>query len=195
MKLVTVTAPAEEPITLAEAKLHLRVEIDEDDNPITAWITTARIAVEYFTQRALTTQTFDLYLDQFPDGNYIKLPRPPLQSVTWVKYTDDEGNVYTLPSSQYVVDVYGEPGRVVLKNGYSWPTTELQVVNGVQVRFVAGYGAAANVPESFKSAMYLKIGDLYENRENTVIQPGAVPTSLPAGAESLLWFDRFIYSF
>lgn len=194
MKLVTVTAPAVEPISLDEAKLHLRVDIDAEDTPIGGWITAARLSAEKFLNRALVTQTFDLFLDSWPAGKVIRLPRPPLQSVTFIKYTDDEGNESTLPAGQYLVDTAGEPGQVVLKNSHSWPSVDLREVNGIQVRFVAGYGNAAAVPANYKTAMYLWLGDFYENRENTVISPGAVPTELPAGAKNMLWYDRFFFS-
>lgn len=194
MKLVTVTAPAAEPISLNEAKLHLRVDIADENTAIESWITAARLSAERFLNRALVTQTFDLFLDCWPAGRIINVPRPPLQSVSFIKYTDDEGNESTLPAGQYLVSTAGEPGQVVLKNAYSWPSVDLREVDGIQVRFVAGYGNAAAVPANFKTAMYLWLGDFYENRENTVISPGAVPTELPAGAKNLLWYDRFFFS-
>lgn len=85
--------PAEEPITLEEAKSHLRVDIEDDDNLILNLITAARQKAESILKRALITQTWIYYPDDFPDKDYIELPMPPLQSVSSVTYTDYNGAV------------------------------------------------------------------------------------------------------
>lgn len=185
LALVLVTAPAEEPVTTAEAKSHLRVDIADDDGLIDDLVSGCREQVENHTRRALVTQTWDLFFDAWPAGD-ILIPRPPLQSVTGVYYTNDEGVETQVSSSIYLVDVKREPGRVVLKSGESWPSATLQGINGVRVRFVAGYGAAAAVPGPIKSALKLWLGDLYENRENTLIGIGTAVVEMPFAARALL---------
>ena len=187
-----VTGPTVEPVTLDETKLHLRVDITDDDSLIGAKIETAREDVETITRRALITQTWDLYLDAFPSESQIELLMPPLQSVTHVKYTDPDGNESTLSSSSYVVDTYSTPGRIVLKDGESWPGDTLQVVNGVEVQFKAGYGDhASDVPRPIRDAVLLLVGHYYENREAVAVGRQR-PVVLPMGVEELLWTYRVL---
>lgn len=190
MALKLITGPAEEPVSLAEAKLHCRVDIDDDDALISGFITAAREVVEGIARRALIEQTLELVLDEFPGEDRLTLPRPPLLSVTSVKYTSEAGVEATFSSSSYVVDTDSEPGRVVLKSGYSWPATTLQVVSGVRVRFKAGFGdEAADVPQRYKQAVGLLVSHWYENRE-AIATSGAVPKEVPFGVMALLWLDR-----
>lgn len=184
-KLILTTAPAVEPVSLEEAKLHLRLDITADDTLVYSLIQAAREKCEEYTWRALITQTWDLFLDGFP-SNAIKLPNPPLQSVTGVYYTPDGGAEQTVTSTDYIVDTRGEPGRIILATGKSWPGNSLTPTNGVRVRFVCGYGAAgANVPQKLRQGMLLLIGHLYENRE-AVFMGRTAPVMLPFGVQ-MLW--------
>jgi uncharacterized phiE125 gp8 family phage protein len=162
--LYATTAPTGEPVTLDEAKLHCRVEVTTDDALISSLITAARQMIEAFTGRALITQTWQRYQDLFPCGIEICLEKPPLQSVTWVKYYDETGGLLTYDSSNYVVDTVSTPGRLVLKQDSAWPVTEFQRPNAVEVKFVAGYGNAAAVPEIFKLALKVQLAEWYDNR-------------------------------
>ncbi len=195
--LTLVTAPASEPVSLAEAKAHLRIESADDDSLISALIAAARQAAEAHMRRALITQTWRLTLDRFPaapqawwdgvrqgadmpgDGSVIELPRPPLVSVTSVTAYDDADNATVAGAASYFVDTDGKPGRVVLRSGQTWPTA-LRVAGGVEVLFVAGYGAAGAVPQAIRQGILMLIGHLFENRE---AEAGAA--ALPAGVAAL----------
>lgn len=182
-------APATEPVTTSEAKAHVRVDISDDDALIGTLITSAREYVEETARRSLVTQTWKLYLDRWPGVDYITLPRPPLQSVTSVKYTDKDGVQTTWANSNYLVDSDSEPGRIVLAYDVSWPdTVELRPMNPIEVVFVAGYGAAAAAPQRWKQAILLLAGHWYENREATV--DGAIQRPIPFAVESLINLDR-----
>lgn len=192
MALVLSTAPTEEPLTTAEAKLHLRVDHSDEDTLIDGLITAARLHIEQTVlRRALVTQTWDLYVPAFPGSDELALPKPPLQSVSSVKYTPDGDSQATFNSSNYSTNLYAEPGYVKLNDGTSWPGDVLEEVNGVQVTFVAGYGAAEDVPQPIKQAMLLLIGHLYENREQVVIAQGYNTIELPLGVAWLLQDYRF----
>lgn len=186
MALKLVTGPAAEPVSVSEAKSHLRVDLADDDTLIGNYITAARQWCEAFTRRALVTQTWDLTFDYWPTYE-IRLPLPPLQSVTSISYTDQDGSTSTFSSSNYFVDTTGEPGRIVLKSFATWPSVVLREAAGVTVRFVAGYGNAATVPQAIKSAMLLVVGTLYENREDVVAGQGVTLGRLPFGVDALLW--------
>lgn len=192
MGLVIATAPAAEPISTADAKLHLRVDITDDNDLIDALVKVAREHVEIITRRALITQTWDYYLDDFPGEDYIEIPLPPLQSVTYIKYTDSDGTVNTFSSASYTVDTKNTPGRVVLNDGYSWPGDSLAVASAVNVRFIAGYGGTgASVPTPIIQAMKLLVGHYYENRE-AVFMGRTKPELLPMAVNDLLWSYRVL---
>lgn len=159
------SAPAVEPVTLAEAKDQLRVCHNADDTRITNLIVAARQQAEMVSRRQFITATWELKLDDFPLGeDYIKLPYPPLQSVTSIAYIDADGVSQTLASSVYDVDTHREPGRITLAYNQSWPTIRDQE-NAVTVTFKAGYGdAAGDVPDAVKEAIKLYIEDLYDGR-------------------------------
>lgn len=183
MGLTLVTAPASEPLTTAEAKSHLRVDITDDDTLIDAYVKAARQYVEEDMGRALITQTWDYTLDEFPaDGSAIQIPRPPLQSVTSVTYVDSAGATQTLSSANYIVNTGKRNGEITLAYGQTWPATREQA-NAVTIRFVAGYGAASAVPETIKTAVRLTLGDLYGNREGSIV--GATHIVNPAVAALL----------
>lgn len=179
------TAPVLEPITLAEAKLHLRVTSTIDDDLIETLIQAAREWCEGYAGRAYITQSITLKMDSFVD--VLDLPRPPLVSVTTVKYVDSAGDTKTLSDSVYTVDTASEPGRLLLGYNQSWPTIR-SVAQAVEIIFVAGYGATtATVPYRVKAAMKLLIGHLYEHRE---VASEIALKEVPFAVESLLAVDR-----
>jgi uncharacterized phiE125 gp8 family phage protein len=189
MALELYTGPTVEPLTLTEAKEHLRVDHIDDDSLIESLIKAARRSAEVFQGRSYLSQTWKLYLDTFPCEKYIYLPFPPLQSVTSISYIDGNGDVQTLATSRYQVDAKSQPGRVILEPGYAWPATETDRVNAVIITFVAGYGAtSASVPENIRHAVRLILGDMYTQRENTIV--GSSVNQIPQSAKILLWQDR-----
>ena len=156
------TAAATEPVSLVEAKLHLKVDLSTDDNLINDLIDSAIAYVEEYTNRQLISATWYRYLDCFPD-NVIELDWCPVTSVSSVKYYDSDNTEQTLSSANYVVDYASEPARIVLAWGYLWPDTYPRP-NAVTVEFVTGYASAAAVPKPLKSALLLMIAHNYENR-------------------------------
>lgn len=165
--LSLVTPPAEEPITLSEAKAYARIDFSDDDTLIAGFIVAARQQCETITRRALITQTWDLILGEFPERE-IEIPLPPLQSVTSITYLDDSGVSQTLATSVYKVDTANLPGRITLKSGQSWPSTYDESA-AVTIRFVAGYGNAAAVPDGIKSWLKLRTSTMYEHREESQV--------------------------
>ncbi len=179
MPMQLITPPAAEPVSLAEAKLHLRVDFDEEDALIQALISAARQAAEMLTQRQLVTARWRMVLDSFPGSGLmgvpagqtftlpahaILIPKSPLQSVVEICYLDMAGVSQVMPSDHYTVDKACEPGRITPVFGQIWPIA-LPQIGAVSVIFDAGYGSAADVPEGLKSWIKLRLGSLYAHRE------------------------------
>lgn len=187
-------APNVEPVDLAEAKLHLRVDATADDMLIENLIRAAREYVEDATGRALIDQTWQLDLDGWPSVGYIELPRPPLSSVSSVKYTDSAGVEHTFSAEHYGVDVGSEPGRVVLGYGKTWPSVTLWPISPIKITYVAGYGAmASTVPACLRQAVLLLVGHWYENREGVVIGQGFAQLTTPFAISSLINLSKVNY--
>ena len=136
MPLMLVTPPAEEPVSLAEAKLHLRVDIADDDVLITALISAARQAAETVTGRQIITARWKMILDSFPGpslmgipagqsfslpAHVILLPKCPVQSIVSIQYLDMAGSQQTLASNTYTADLACEPARITPVFGQIWP--------------------------------------------------------------------------
>ncbi|MGH7243606.1 MAG: head-tail connector protein [Phycisphaerales bacterium] len=187
MKPKLITPPATEPLSLVDAKLHLRIDAaDTDSDAIIAdLIRVGRAAVEDYTGLALITQTWRLYLDAFPCGEdlRIRLPQPPLKTFSSVKYTDDTGALITLDPSKYQVDDADWPCRVAPAFGESWPATRAQL-NAVQLEYIAGVDSAANIKPQAVQAIKLFLANWFENREAVVT--GTITAELPLAVQMLL---------
>lgn len=165
MTLELSVARTAQPVTLAEAKLHLRVDAAEDDALISALIVAATDAAEHLMGRAVLTQRWQLTLDCF-DADEIALQRPPVTSIVSVKYLQaSDGVLTTLAGTEYTLAAASDyTARVVPAWGKSWPATR-DVPEAVQILFEAGYADAASVPEEIKAWIKMRLGSLYANRE------------------------------
>lgn len=180
---IITTEPSVEPVSLAEAKLYLRVTNDAQDDVITSLIEAARKYAELYCNRAFIDTVFDQSYDfGFPDVFY--LTPVPVDSVTSITYLDEAGASQTLSSSLYRTDVASEPGRIEPAYGEVWPTT-YPVINAVTVRFKSGYGTAGtDVPEGIRTAIKMLVGMWYEHREPVVT--GTIATPIPMTVKALL---------
>jgi len=188
MTLVLNTAATSEPLTVAEVKLWLRIDGDDQNDVIQALIRKARIVAETTLRRQLFTATWKLLLDDFPHGcDFIRLPLPPLASITSVQYVDTAGDTQTWSSDEYSADTDSEPGRLLLGYGEVYPTTRSQR-HAVTITYVAGWTTVAAIPESVKSDMGVLIGRLYYNRE--LIADGGTPQVMGELTKGLFSTDR-----
>ena len=171
MALKLITAPSTLPVTLAEAKAHLRIDHADEDTLITALIATATAGAEHETGRALMAQTWEVTLDAFPDA--VELTRTPVQSIESVTYANSEGTPTVLSNVFYALDAADEFGWAYVVPAYAgaWPETRDEI-NAVRVRYVAGYASAEEVPAAIKSWILLQVGALYENRESEAVKLG-----------------------
>lgn len=167
MILTINTPPAKEPVSLDEAKDHLRVSHSDDDSRIGGYVTAARNWAEAYLGRALITQTWDMWCYSFPYGDgEIEFPKAPLQSVSAVTYTDTDGATQTWASSNYTVDANSHVGRLYLGYGKTWPGTRSER-KAVKLTFIAGYGDDADdIPRPIIEGMLLHMQILYEQPIN-----------------------------
>ena len=177
-----ITPPAVEPITLEEAKLHLRVDFDDDDALISRLIKTARESAESETSRTMVATTFELALDAWPGcpsgavGPWpiIKILNPPLLAVESITHLDHAGETQTLDPSTYIV-FEGDPALITTAFRQTWPSVPRHP-GAIKVRYTAGYGTdPSDVPDCVKTWMLLTIGSLYENREAVVAGVSVAP--------------------
>jgi uncharacterized phiE125 gp8 family phage protein len=191
--LKVIAAPTEEPISIEQARLHLRLDVNDDSPPtnpddslLEAQIPAAREWCEGWAERAFAAQTLELALDAFPSGA-IALPRSPVISVESVKYLDTAGDEQTLPAEEYALDNYAEPALLAPAYGATWPAART-AINSVRVRYLAGFTTGdspdeAPLPFAVRAAMLLVLGHLYENRENSA---QVKLEDIPLGARALL---------
>jgi len=183
------TIPADV-VSVAEAKLHCRIDHATEDVLIARLLGVARKQCEQISQWAYTSRVMVSHVDCWPRGGCWELPYPPLQSVTSIVYTDEAGDQSTWDAANYVVDTYSTPGRILIKSGVSWPSETLQVGASIAITYVAGFGTEDDVPDTYKQAMLLLVGHLYENRESVVVQQGIGLVEVPQAVEWLLLTDR-----
>ncbi len=163
MPLVILTQPANEPVSLIEAKDHIRVVGSLEDDVITSLIVTARQYIEQSYNVMMISQTWRSYHNSFID---IVLDLLPVTSIVSIKYIDINGTEQTLSSSIYDVDLFALKASLELSYNQSWPSVR-SVKNTITVEFVVGYGAPTDIPDPLKHAILLLVGYLYENREHT----------------------------
>jgi uncharacterized phiE125 gp8 family phage protein len=179
MSLQLTAPPAIEPVTLGEAKAHLKLDTDADDDLVTRLISAARARAEWHLGRALVTQSWILWLDCWPCDGIVEIPLPPLQSVASVTTYALDDSATVLDASLYQVDTSASPARLAFKSN-TVPPTNLRRINALAIAFAAGYGdAASDVPPGIREAILELIAFLYEHR-------GEAPAELPLDCLALL---------
>lgn len=176
------TGPVQEPLSVSEAKAHLRIDHGDEDAYVGHLIQVAREFVETDAELSLMPQTLTLYLDEF-EGDEIYIRRPPIVSVDSITYYDSNNTQQTLSTSVYQTDLVGVPPEISLKFGQVWPIV-YDRENAIAITCTAGYTSAANVPAIVKQAMLMLIGHWYRNRETVAI--GSTSEEVKLSYEALL---------
>jgi len=183
LKPVRITAPADTPISLAEAKANMRVDGTDEDALITSLIGAAVDLIDGWSGilgRCVFTQTWRQDFQDFPSGRMIRLPLDPVQSGT-VGYSDTANVEQTLSGTFYSLHTDDVGPFLWLLDGQNWPSVNDRL-DAVRIEMVVGYGAASDVPNSIKQALFLMVGHWYENREAS----GRSMQEIPLGVYALL---------
>jgi len=191
--IVTVTEPSIEPVSVVEAREHLRLDDDVDESLVFSLILAARQWAENYTGRSLINRTMQMYLDGFTEvdtslwegtrtgihitnyQNYIELVSAPVSAVSSIKFYNDADTQGTWATSNYYVDTVREPARILLRDGGTYPTN-LRAANGLEINYTAGYGAnRTDVPEAIRVAILQYMTFMYEHRgdveQNNIVPP------------------------
>ena len=184
MTLVQTSAPSVEPVVTADQKTWMRVDGSDEDTLIGNLAAASRAYFENATNRQLITATWRMKMTNFPTGDII-LPVSPLQSVTSIKYYDNNDSQQTWSSSDYDVDTDANVGRVRPAYNKDYPSDSRGGTNDIEIIFVAGYGdAASDVPDGILTAIKLLAANWFENRESN---SPVTMTPIPMALESLIW--------
>ncbi len=165
MALLLTSGPALEPVSLIEAKAHLRIDHGDEDDLISSLITAARIHLEARLGLAFVSQQWLLVLDEWPRGAELSLPLSPVQSIDGLSLYDEEGGASLIAPEFYALDALSQPARLIWRGhavrpvpGRSW--------NGIEISLTAGFGAAADdVPQPLRQAVLLLVAHWYEHRQ------------------------------
>ena len=169
---VLIHAPHSEPVTLDEAIAHLR-ESDSESSKVQMYLRAATESVqEDLIGVQLMQATYEYNLEDWClDDDYITLPKSPLVSVVSIKYDDLNEAEQTLSPTAYQLDTVSKPSRIRFV-GQTLPEV-FDKPFPIRIRYVAGYSGdeaqqRANIPFPIKAAILIRLGTLYENRQDEI---------------------------
>jgi len=184
MTAVLISGPLVEPVSLSEAKAHLRVDLADEDTLINSLIVAARIHVEAHIRRVFITQTWSIYVDEWVQGKPLNLPISPVQSVSAINIYDADNSFITTDPIAYVVDAVSFPARILWRGAGSCPRPG-RALNGIEIIVTAGYGNDANqVPQPIRQAILMLIAQWFEHRQPPTLNGSEEP--VPPAVASLL---------
>ena len=184
MSLVLTSGPALEPVSLTEAKAHLRIDHTHEDALIQSLIITSRLHIEAALGLALIAQSWSYFLDRWPRSPRISLPLRPILAIGHVRLWNRDGTSLLLAPASYMLDGQGTPARLIWQ-ACGEPADPGRPANGIEVALTAGFGAAAaDVPATIRHALLLLVAHWYENREPVEI--GISANAIPAMVAELL---------
>jgi uncharacterized phiE125 gp8 family phage protein len=176
-------APLVTPVSLQEAKDHLRVTHDDEDALITSFIDAA---TDHFDGdgtlgRAMVTQSWAQWVSQSPGP--VRLRMGPFQDLTSIEYFDSENALQTATLANFETWRDGDFVLAKPRQGFSWPTAYSRP-DAIKITYQAGFGdEGSDVPQSIRHALLLTVGHFYENREATTDMK---IETLPMAVEALI---------
>jgi len=161
-----IVQPESEPVTLEQAKMHLRVTGNDEDTYITALIKVARRMCEHDANLSFLTQERQISLDRFPCREF-EILNGPVQSIE-ITYVDTNGDTQVLAEgTDYTIDLVSNPARVRAVS--AWPSTKSQL-NAVTISAVCGWTNDGHdtLPEEIPQAILMQVATLFEGRQDEV---------------------------
>lgn len=183
MSLVMTIPPAVEPVSVADAKAHMRIDGDGEDVLIASLLLTSRLHIEVALSLALITQSWTMTLDRWPAGRDVELPLTPLRSVDEVRAKNAAGVAIAVPAEGYLVDLASRPSRLVWNN--MAPPVPRVRTNGIEIDMTAGFGSTGDsVPAPLKHAILMLTAHWYEHRDPGEI--GSADARIPDAVSALI---------
>ena len=187
LHLQLVTGPNGWPIDETDLEDHARA-IGQPTAQLEPYIHAAVNHLEVISNRRFLSQTWKMFLDEFPAGGVISVPYAPLVSVTHIKYTTTDAVQHTFASSNYGVSTARTLGQIILEYSKDWPTETLRYTDPIEIQFVVGYTNAAAVPNQIKQAIKMLAAHFYEHREAVALGTTAAvdESELPFAVSALI---------
>ena len=188
-----VTAATMAPLSVQDAKMHLKAISDHEDLLVESWIAAATQYFEEQTGRPILSQTWEYWLDAFPLESVIEIPHPPLREVESVTYMSD-GEVVTLSDGSPTTALWraSTPAGDYAKRGWiesisgTWPTADTRR-DAVRIRYTAGYAESQSaVPSLVRAALLLLVGQFDQFRAELHVSQGARIERLPMGLDQMI---------
>ena len=181
MTLFRTVDPAAEPVTLSDAKAHLRLDHDSEDTLLSGLIRAARDEVEKSTGLALMDQSWRLALDRWPRNGRALIGKHPVKEILSVTAYGPDGEASLIDPDTYEFDGLSRPARL----HFNQPGARLRAMNGIEIDFTAGFGEAGpDVPDLLRRAILVLVAHWFEFR--AAFGPGDQPVSFPVGYERML---------
>jgi uncharacterized phiE125 gp8 family phage protein len=168
--------PAVEPVSIAEAKAWLRVDIDAEDALISTLVTSARLVLEAYTRLLFIEQSWRILYDSWPDGRQICIPLAPFLSLDGLTLYDSAGDPVAVQTSDYILDPAPQGARILFKSA---PPPPERAAAGIELRVKAGFGPApADIPAPLRQALMMLVARWFENRGDVAIDAAALPDGI-----------------
>jgi len=182
-------APTVEPVSVSEAKAHLRVDHSDEDSYISTLISVGREIAEQYTNRSFISQSLVVQLDEFSSSNVgIELIYGAVKSITSVVYFDANNDSQVWATSNYRLDLVSKVNEVFAVT--SWPETYTRH-DAITITYVAGETDATTVNKNVKQAILMIVGHFYENRQEVIV--GSQVNMMPKASEYLLASERIFH--
>jgi len=190
MTAYLLAGPAQEPVSLAETKVFLRVDGGEEDGLISTLIAAARLHIESLTNRVLIEQTWRVVLDCWPPDRIINLPVAPFRALVQILTYDLEGTSTALALAQFQSEAKVAPARLFLPPAIDGAPV-LRARGGIEIDYVAGYGVSPqDVPVDLRQALITLVAYWFEHRDAVLIAgSGSV---VPTGFDTLVLAYRTV---
>lgn len=184
MALLMTAGPAVEPVTLAEAKAHLRVDGDAEDALISSLIMTSRLQIEAALSMTLITQSWSYFIDRLPADGVIRLPLRPVLSLDAVRFHHDDGGITSLPTATFALDGLSNPSRLIRHDATSHAAVP-RLANAYEFAMTLGFGpSATDVPAPIRQAILQLVSHWFEHRDPSAI--GSAAARIPSAVSQLL---------
>jgi uncharacterized phiE125 gp8 family phage protein len=181
MRPILLTPPAAEPVSLAEAKLYLRIDGADEDDLVRALIVAARLLIEAASGKLLIHQTWRFVLDAWPVSGTARLPLGPVSQIIAARVFNALGMPTIVAVSALALETGADPPAIWVQSAVPGPG---RAVAGIEIDVLAGFGAAgASVPEPFRQAILMMVARWFEQRGD-VAQRG--DARLPADVLALI---------